>query len=752
MKLPISLGEKKEKTEYYLALILRNEKVTSIIFEKDADAIKYVSQDEEYFETTIEDANSEEFLNVLDKVITKAETALPENFETHKTIFGLKENWIEDNKIKKEYLEKLKKASTELNLDPIGFLVFSESIVNLIQKEEGAPVTAILADIGKKFITVSSVRSGKIVETKSSEIHQSASYTVDTLLKHFQTPEVLPSRVILLDSEEEELTQEFISHQWSKSLPFLHLPQVVSLPQDSSIKAMLLGAATQMGTKLLYDSSRIDFDEEPKKIAPEELEEPKPEAIETPPPSLDYVDKEESMEYFGFVENEDVSKIPEKTQKLENIPDEMVKQQIEEIPEETKIAEEKKEGLPAIASLVFAKIRKFSNDLLPLLKKIKVDKKLLDRKFIFIPVVLLFIAIIVLFFFLFSQKANVTILVSPKFDEKTAENVTFSSSSATDPAQKVIASEFLTVSEDGSTSAPVSGKKDVGTQSKGTVTVFNISNSSVSLPSGTTITSPNGLKFTLDKSVSIASASGDAISGINPSTANVTVTASEIGQEYNLPSGTKFSIGSDSSLAAKNDNAFSGGSKKQVSVVSKDDLNKLLGNLPKNLEEKARNDIKSKVTSGKTILPQFVDETVASQSFDKKEGDEAKSLTLKGTVDFKALSYNDSDMILLSRSLFDSSESQISNQNLTVEAKNLKVEKNGDVTSDLNIKAKLLPKLDKDTLSKQIAGSSLQKAKNMLSNFPQVENVQISLKINIPFLPKNLPTNPKDITISIVSN
>src|SRR3989344_2317958 len=193
--------EKKEKSEYFLSLIPRNEKAKAVVFEKIGTTIKYLNEAEEEFTNTIEDASTEEFLNVLDKAITAAEEVLPKDIETHKTIFGLKESWVEDNKIKKEYLEKLKKAGEELSLDPIGFLVFTESVVNLIQKEEGAPVSAILVEFGKKYLTVTLVRSGKIREVRSSEIHESASYTVDTILKHLQTPEVLPSRIILLEEE-----------------------------------------------------------------------------------------------------------------------------------------------------------------------------------------------------------------------------------------------------------------------------------------------------------------------------------------------------------------------------------------------------------------------------------------------------------------------------------------------------------------------------------------------------------------------
>src|SRR3972149_9479387 len=162
----LSSLDKKEKPDYVLSLILRNEKAKAVVFEKIGNTIKYVNEAEEEFENTIEDASTEEFLNVLDKAITGAESALPQNIETHKTLFALKQSWVEDSKIKKDYLEKLKKTGENLALDPIGFLVFSESIINLIHKEEGAPVSAILVEFGKKYLTVTLVRSGKIREVR----------------------------------------------------------------------------------------------------------------------------------------------------------------------------------------------------------------------------------------------------------------------------------------------------------------------------------------------------------------------------------------------------------------------------------------------------------------------------------------------------------------------------------------------------------------------------------------------------------
>jgi len=786
MKLPFL--EKKEKAEYYLALVLRNEKATSVIFEKIGTTIKYISHGEEEFQNTVEDAETEEFLDVLDKTITQAEEALPESIETHKTIFGLKESWVEDNKIKKEYLEKLKKASTELSLDPIGFLVFAESIVNLVQKDEGAPVTAVLADIGNKFITVSLIKSGRIIETKSSEIHQSASFTVDTLLKHFQTPEVMPARIILLDSEEEELTQEFMNHQWSKSLPFLHLPQIISMPTDASIKAMLLGAATQMGTELLYDSTRIDMDETPKKLEPQEftekkhietpVEEPKednddedsfednmedepPEAKEEIPaektvPPLDYVDHDDSLEFFGFTESMDVAKAPlPKTVVEETIPDTLREEMIDEAPEETKIETERKVATPVAAGLVIEQIKKTTGVILKNVQKIKLGPlfskfKNIDfkkRTVIIIPVVIIVLLLLAVFFLYSLRKATISILVNPKQDSKTA-SVTFSSSSTTDIPNSVVAAEPVSVSEDGTVTEQATGKKNVGTASKGAVTIFNIATGNLTLSSGTTITSSNGLEFTLDNDVTVAS--GDAILGA--STATVNVTAADIGQDYNLPSGTKFTIsGQDSSVAAKNDNAFSGGSSKQVTVISDNDIQKALTDLPKQLEDKARNDIKGKVSGNNSLLDTFTDESVDKKSFDKKSGDQASQITLTGTVTFTNLSYKNTDLVNLANSIFNSPDMQLSKDNLSVNAKNIVTEKNGDVSLDLTINANLLPKIDPVTVTQQIAGSTLQKARNVISSFPQVENVGILINPDIPFLPQNLPASPKNIIIQVTA-
>lgn len=749
---------KKEDKEYYLSLILRNEKAKAVIFEKSGADLKYISSSEEEFSSTIEDASLEEFINVLDKAVSGAETELGKSPDKYKTILALKDNWIESDKIKKEYLDKLKKVGEELSLDPIGFLTFSESVTNLLQKEEGAPITAILAEIGKKYLTVYYIKTGKIMEARTTEIHQGAAFTVDTLLKHLETPAVMPARIVLLNSDEDELTQEFLNHPWSKSLNFLHIPQILMLPATADIKAVLLGAATQMGATLQFDENDLTHEKreeetiETEVVPPQETQGEVEDTEQQSSGDLDYVGKEGSMDFFGF-SNADVAKeTGVKEKNIENVESEKLNEVSEEIPEDVKIKEERKHNIGTLGVLLIDKAKSY----LPKIKSFVSKENLRnlnvrDKKTIAIAGVVILGVILFYFLFFFQSIAKVNITVKTLTQTKN-ETVTFSPNSATKLDEKILEATIVPIEESGSTTIDVLGKKDVGTEAKGTVTVFNNDTDPIKLEEKTVITSSNGLKFTLNKAISIASASGDVFSGTKPGTANVDVTAEKIGTEYNLPSGTKFTIGSNKSIGAKNDNAFSGGTKKNVSVVSKDDLQKARNALPKALADKAESDIAGKVEKGKTILPQFIDTDLTQEKFDKKEGDEASKLTLNGTVAFNYMAYEDSDMISLVEMTFNEPGLSILKSAIETDVKKLVTAKNKDVTADLDINIKVLPKIDESEIKAEIKGQKLQKAQNFLNNITNVEKVEITFSPSIPFLTSSLPKNPNSIEINVQNN
>lgn len=732
MKLPFSLKFNKKKPEFFLVLVLRDEKVAAVIFEEQIGKAKVVGQHEEYLQNSIDSISLEEFLDILDRTISKAESSLPEGFEPQKTIFGVKENWIENDKIKKEHLLKLKKVCDELGLTPIGFLIISQAISYLLQKEEGAPLSAILVDVGKTSTEVSLIRNGKVIETKVKAIEDNIPHTVDRTLEEFASSETLPSRIIIFD-EQKDLNQEFIAHQWSKRSRFLHLPQITTLESDFAARAVLFGVATQMGFEVLEDIKKTkDSKEQP----PEEFE------------NL-------SMEHFGFVRDTDIKSAPVAVSTTMSIASTNADVQ-EKITSETVETSSAVTKAP-VKKEVFLSVTKSATDVVKevltkasrFLPSFSFPINIINKKAIFIPAL---VVILLIGFYFFGAKATVFLDIKPEII-KEENNITFSATSIEDGKNGiVVAGKSISVSLEGEASTPTSGKKEVGTKAKGTITLFNNTDSSKTFSKGTTITSSNNLKFLIEDNVTVASASGDVFSGTTPGKSNVDVIASAIGGEFNLPSNTKFSIGDNPSIAAKNDDPFSGGTKKEVAVVSKNDIDKLLDELQKKLQKNTEEELIKQVLEDEVMLPIILAVSIVKKNFDKDINDEADHLTLKGTIVYKALSYNKKNLISQIASSLKTNVSDnkiLDEENIKIDIKDAKKKNEEEVNAIISMEAVLKPKIDEKKLIGTIAGMSYKDAREKLMSLTQATNVRISPTLDIPLLPKTLPRVSQNIKIIV---
>lgn len=747
MKLPISLPFKKaDKTEYFLALLLRDEKATAVIFEETGGKVHVVGEHEEHFKDSIEEASDEQWLDVIDKAISTAEGTLPKDIQTHKTIFGVKNDWVDDAKIKHDYLVKLKKVSDELALTPIGFLVITEAIAHLLSEEEGAPVSAILVEVGKRIMSASLLRAGKVLAVETAQVEESLPKTADVLLRKFSSYEVLPSRLIVFNSKANEtIAQEFMGHAWTKTIPFLHVPTVVPLPKDFDAKAVLFGAASQMGFEVLEPMPRV---------AMGKPDEDQLDVVTPPPPSHEsstHSTKAESD--FGFVMEKDIAQKDGAKEPV--VLQDSKEEEVEDVQEEETQEEEvalthdnvenpHKSGfvLPAFISRV--------PSLLPHVSLPAIGR---GKKIVFIPPLLLALLILLFVGYIFLLKATVVLHITPK-EVSHDQDVTFSTASSSDPANNIIEARSVTVSLDGNVSTSVTGKKETGDKAKGTVTLYSRLPDSRTIASGTSISGPNGLTFTLDKSVSLASSSADA--SASPSTASVSVTASDIGKESNLPSGSKFSVkGFDiSDLVAKNDSAFSGGTKKEISVVSQKDLDNLVSELPKNLEDKAKDTSTSKVSGDEAILPILVNTIVDKKVFDKKVGQEANTVTLNATVTFTEMSYKKDAVDSYAKTLLkdDMQDKTLAKDGITYNIDNVKRSSDQEVAAHLALTARLVPVVDTAKIAQSIAGKSFDDARSTLTQIPQVASAEISLRPPLPLLPKLLPRLSKNISVTVGGN
>ncbi|MBP9719100.1 MAG: baseplate J/gp47 family protein [Candidatus Levybacteria bacterium] len=749
MKLPIKLPfQKKDDVEYYLSLLLGEEKAHATVFAEKNSSIEIRGEHEEQFPVTIEKISDEDLLNVLDKTISNAESKLPDGCQTKKTVFGVKENWIEDGKIKKDYLSKLKKVCDGLGLQPIGFLVTHEAIAHLLQKEEGAPVSAILCEIGTDTLAVSVIRAGKVLETKRVPIAESIPKTIDKTLHFFTSYEILPSRIIVFnEAKHEKLSQDLITHQWSKTLPFLHVPQIKILPKKFEPKSILFGAATQMGFEVL---DKFDMPIIPDQTI-DSFSDKKSGDLEKTEVA------EETM--FGFVTDKDIAKI-EHTPTTAIAPSDPIETYNQEFfnseHEESQLFDEEKPK-PRWQTKTHGLIRSLKTQfthvltLLPLKKLNERFPTIAKRKgIIFVPPLIIGILLIVVLLYIFTLKATVVLHVNQKTVEQ-EQNITFSTNQPSDTSQNIIAAEAISTTEEGTVSTQATGKKEIGEKAKGSLTLYNSTTKEQSIAKGTTITSSTNLQFVLEDTVKIAS-SGGASDGSK--TAKGNVTAKEIGKEYNLPSGTKFTVGGfgSSEVEAKNDDAFAGGSKKEITVIAKADTAKLLDELPKKLTEKAKENLQTKVTNDQTLLPVFLTTTVDKKTFNKDIGEEATSVSLTGSITFTSAAYNKNDLHTLALTLLSEGDKELSpaKESLSYDLTDVS-DSNGDISAKAAIKGYLLPKIDKETMKQNLSGKSFEEAHSILKNVPQVNQVEISLIPPLP-LPSFLPRIANNITIDVKKN
>lgn len=57
MRIPFSFLKKEEKPQYFLALLLRDDKVTAVVFEELLGKAKIIGINNEYFQGSIEDVS-----------------------------------------------------------------------------------------------------------------------------------------------------------------------------------------------------------------------------------------------------------------------------------------------------------------------------------------------------------------------------------------------------------------------------------------------------------------------------------------------------------------------------------------------------------------------------------------------------------------------------------------------------------------------------------------------------------------------
>lgn len=762
------LPKKEEEGEYFWSLLIEPGWVQAGIWKIEDKKAKVI-----LVSPTTPWNMDEDLVTSSDTALSSAIQGFPEDLnEPSKTVFGVSASWVEKGQINEEHLDKIKKLCSELSLTPIGFVVLPEALAHYKKSTEGAPLNAVALGIYKDSLEISVFSMGNLMGTSSVSRSVSLEDDVAEGLARFATAANIPSRFLLYDGKEGELEdarQSLLRVNWEDfdKLKLLHTPKVEIIDIKNKVHAICLAGASELaeidslevvdtfldkkGTESEVESDSDNLDGSvPAYIIGNEILANKPEpekssgigsgVVETET-EIDNTEIDElTPEQLGFaVERDIASDIPaagdvEKfSQKIESYHENIGP--VKEGVGMTHLPVSSGRGLKE-------KIGKIKQKLFSLIPSIKIPKGagFSSGKKIFIlgPLFLFLIIVLGFVYWWFIPKAVVTIYLSPLRLEESATVKINVNGGSSDVSQGMLAGESASVEVSGEKTKDTTGTKTVGENAKGEVTLYRVG-TEITLDSETLINGPEGLKFTLDSGITIASGSASS-----PGTAKVSVTADKIGAEYNLAGGASFSVAnySSSDIEAINENSFSGGSSREINAVSADDQSVLEEDLLDELSDQAKGKLTTELSNDKYFIEESVTTASTSKNFSAKEGDEASTLKLSMDVEAK--------VVLIDRNTLNEYASQFLNdkipQGFVLRQEQISFdfdfedEDDGIYDFKVRISANLLPEVDRDAIAGKIKGRYTDVAEEFLNKeVPGFVRAEIRIK---PVLPGKLMTLP----------
>lgn len=278
------------------------------------------------------------------------------------------------------------------------------------------------------------------------------------------------------------------------------------------------------------------------------------------------------------------------------------------------------------------------------------------------------------------------------------------------------------------------GKKEVGEKAKGTITIRNCDYpDGFTLQAGARFNSANGKSFVSTQSVTVpkftGSASACSTSGGSAGKADVNVEAAAIGDEYNVSS-QAYSLPGISGKVDAVGSAMTGGSKRQITVVTQEDVNKAKAQL----QQQDQNAIKTALKDGFDESMRALEDT-----FVAKEGtaavqpgvdQEANQATLTVPMTYTMLGAKNDDISAVLTGYFEEKIDDKQKQGVFDNGYEQLEIKMGEKPSPqkalatLETDGHLGPNINTDDLKKQLSGKRHGEIESQVMRLPGIENVE----------------------------
>lgn len=316
----------------------------------------------------------------------------------------------------------------------------------------------------------------------------------------------------------------------------------------------------------------------------------------------------------------------------------------------------------------------------------------------------------------------------------------------TDASMPTLPAEIFTEEITLEKEVPTTGNKLTGDPATGEVNLLNKTSQSKTFPAGTQLKSGN-LVFITEQEVQVASSSTNQDNtGTTFGTTKVKVKAVAIGPDGNLNKDTRLIVANFDSSSYEGivtDN-FSGGSSREIQAVAQKDVDTAANELKVAAKTQLQEKILASQQGDETVLDTG-SMLIKAVSPSPKVGEESKFVTVSLTVQGNGVRIQSADVLENAQILLQDQVTE--NQQLLSETVKFELEGSQQASANATLRVKVtgqsVPQMSASQLKEQLAGQYVERGETILAENPDIVRARVQLQPS--FLQFIYTTIPKQV-------
>lgn len=319
-----------------------------------------------------------------------------------------------------------------------------------------------------------------------------------------------------------------------------------------------------------------------------------------------------------------------------------------------------------------------------------------------------------------------------------------------DAGQNILPSVVKQIKKTETADVTATGKKDVGEKATGSVKLTNSDFSAVTLNAGVVLKSSNGMQYVTNNTVTVPKGTCKSTSSCTPGSTMVGVTAAASGPAYNGAVGDMTSSAFGDFLSATLTSPTAGGTTKEVTVISQEDVDKAAEQLKTADANVVREELKKQFTSAEIAISEAFVVEPGNPSVSPAVGQESATAKLSLETTYTIVGFKRTDLVQVYTAFINSEINSKKNQKIYETGdKTTKfsefVKSEGGYTIRATATAQVGPNIDQEKLKEDIAGLREGDVREKINSIDGVEDVDVKFPY---FWVNTIPNDSKKIHIT----